>query len=47
MLKDRLVNQKGKTGSGRGWKGKLTDRFGKRRKRQADRQVHEEDEKVS
>jgi hypothetical protein len=32
---------------GRGWKGKLTDRLGKRMKRQADRQVREEDENAS
>ncbi len=36
-----------KTGLGRGWKGKLTDRFGKEMKRQGDRQVWEEDENAS
>jgi hypothetical protein len=35
------------TGSGRGRKGKLTDRFRKRMKRQTVRQVQEEDEKAS
>jgi hypothetical protein len=41
------LNQRGKTGSVKGWKGKLTDRFRKRMKRQVDRQVREEDEKAS
>jgi hypothetical protein len=32
---------------GKRMKGKLTDRLGKRMKRQADRQAYEEDEKAS
>jgi hypothetical protein len=40
----RWKGKPGQTGSGRGWKGNETDRFGKRMKKQADRQVREEDE---
>jgi hypothetical protein len=47
MLTDRLVNQREKTSSERGWKDKLTDRFVKRMKRPADRQVRKKDEEAS